>query len=260
MGVHSDGGGGGYGDLFTLDEEAEDAGAVASAARAYVRAHRPRYAAFVERHLHTLDAGQRTTHDAILRAAGGLHFVYGDAGVGKTLTLRVFAASERRRGRVVLTVASTGIVALNHDGFDSRYGQTAHTAFGVPVVPAGQETGDLTSRISQGSAQAKFLAIVDTVIWDELGASHRKVWECVDRLMRMLRACEEPMGGAKTLCAFDLMQVAPVVQGFGSGDSILASVRFSPLWPAARLHRLTVVHRYLLPPPPCISYHLYGFV
>ncbi len=65
----------GYGDFFALAEEAEDAGAVASAARAYVRAHRPRYAAFVERHLHTLDAGQRAAHDAILHAAGGVHFL-----------------------------------------------------------------------------------------------------------------------------------------------------------------------------------------
>ena len=50
------------------------------------------------------------------------------AGTGKTFTEKVVAARLRGNGRVVLTVASTGIAALQLPG-----GWTAHPMFKLPL-------------------------------------------------------------------------------------------------------------------------------
>ncbi|CAN7104026.1 unnamed protein product, partial [Brassica rapa subsp. narinosa] len=63
--------------------------------------------------------------DAVTEERGGIFFVYGFGGTGKTFLWRLLAAAVRSRGEIVLNVASSGIASLLLQG-----GRTAHSRFG----------------------------------------------------------------------------------------------------------------------------------
>ncbi|CAN7029441.1 unnamed protein product [Brassica rapa subsp. trilocularis] len=63
--------------------------------------------------------------DAVTEERGGILFVYGFGGTGKTFLWRLLAAAVRSRGEIVLKVASSGIASLLLQG-----GRTAHSRFG----------------------------------------------------------------------------------------------------------------------------------
>ncbi|KAL6581830.1 hypothetical protein OROMI_005844 [Orobanche minor] len=83
--------------------------------------------------LSSLTDEQRAIHDKILNAVandkGGLFFVYGYGGTGKTFVWNTLSAAIRAKGEIVLNVASSGIAALLLPG-----GRTAHSRFGIPFV------------------------------------------------------------------------------------------------------------------------------
>ncbi|XP_019153834.1 PREDICTED: uncharacterized protein LOC109150379 [Ipomoea nil] len=60
---------------------------------------------------------------------GGLFFVYGYGGTGKTFLWRALSAAVRCKGQIVLNVASSGIVSLLLPG-----GRTAHSRFAIPIA------------------------------------------------------------------------------------------------------------------------------
>ncbi|XP_022030517.1 uncharacterized protein LOC110931431 [Helianthus annuus] len=62
--------------------------------------------------------------EAIEKGDGGVSFVYGYGGTGKTFLWKTFSAALRSKGEVVLNVASSGIASLLLDG-----GRTAHSTF-----------------------------------------------------------------------------------------------------------------------------------
>nr|VDD24785.1 unnamed protein product [Brassica oleracea] len=72
---------------------------------------------------------QRSVYDAILGSVmsgkGGVFFVYGFGGTGKTFLWNILSAAIRSKGDVVLNVASSGIASLLLPG-----GRTAHSRFG----------------------------------------------------------------------------------------------------------------------------------
>ena len=59
---------------------------------------------------------QRTIYNSLMEAisseSGGKFFVYGHRGTGKTYLYRTIFATVRSKGKIALTVASSGIVAL----------------------------------------------------------------------------------------------------------------------------------------------------
>ncbi|KAL8159305.1 hypothetical protein V2J09_000842 [Rumex salicifolius] len=66
--------------------------------------------------------------NAILSNSGGVFFLYGYGGIGKTFIWRALSACIRSKGETVLTVASSGNVALLIPG-----GRTAHSRFMIPI-------------------------------------------------------------------------------------------------------------------------------
>eukprot|EP00663_Eupelagonemidae_sp_cell21sb_P004630 gene4630-2795_t len=92
----------GYGDFFELDIVGDDVSQSVINACEYVRVHKPRFQQFVEDNLPRLDPEQRATHDAILKAKGGIHYITGRAGCGKSTTADVAAASFRVDELIVL--------------------------------------------------------------------------------------------------------------------------------------------------------------
>ncbi|GJZ73835.1 uncharacterized protein Tco_0637981 [Tanacetum coccineum] len=75
---------------------------------------------------------QKGTYETIMDACdnnrGGMFFVYGYGGTGKTFLYKTLTAALRSKSEIVLTVASSGIAALLLDG-----GRTAHSRFAIPI-------------------------------------------------------------------------------------------------------------------------------
>ncbi|GJT41603.1 ATP-dependent DNA helicase PIF1-like protein [Tanacetum coccineum] len=80
----------------------------------------------------TLTTEQRGVYDTIMNSVetktGGVYFVYGYGGTGKTFLWKTLAAAIRRKGDIVLNVASSGIASLLMSG-----GRTAHSRFHIPI-------------------------------------------------------------------------------------------------------------------------------
>ncbi|XP_022041196.1 uncharacterized protein LOC110943770 [Helianthus annuus] len=70
----------------------------------------------------------QTIMNAVAKGSGGVFFVYGYGGTGKTFLWKTFAAALRFKGEVFLNVASSGIASLLLDG-----GRTAHSRFVIPI-------------------------------------------------------------------------------------------------------------------------------
>lgn len=81
--------------------------------------------------------------DVVDTCVGGVFFVYGYGGTGKTFIWRSLSAALRSRGDIVLNVASSGIASLLLPG-----GRTAHSRFAIPI----NIDEDSTCAIKQGTS------------------------------------------------------------------------------------------------------------
>jgi ATP-dependent DNA helicase PIF1 len=108
----------------------------------------------------------------------------------------------RLQGRIVLTVASSGIAACLLSG-----GSTAHSRFKIPI--------DITStsmcHIPRNSQLAELLRSTSLIIWDEAVMVHRHSVEAVDRTLRDLTGCPSSFGGIPIVFGGDFRQILPVV-------------------------------------------------
>ena len=66
--------------------------------------------------------------NAVNRQAGGMFFLYGYGGTGKTFMWKTLASALRSKGDIVLTVASSGIASLLLPN-----DRTAHSKFSIHV-------------------------------------------------------------------------------------------------------------------------------
>ena len=69
-----------------------------------------------------------TVIDAVNKDEGGMFFVYGYGGTGRTYLYKTLTAYLRSNEEIVLNVASSGIAALLLEG-----GRTAHSRFAIPI-------------------------------------------------------------------------------------------------------------------------------
>ncbi|XP_012848365.1 PREDICTED: ATP-dependent DNA helicase PIF4-like [Erythranthe guttata] len=66
--------------------------------------------------------------DAVTNDSGGMFFIYGHGGMGKTFLWKTLSAAVRSNGEIVINVASSGIASLLLPG-----GRTSHSRFGLPI-------------------------------------------------------------------------------------------------------------------------------
>ncbi|KAL5133849.1 hypothetical protein HKD37_03G007113 [Glycine soja] len=101
---------------------------------------------------------QKTIYHRIIQAVnnneGGMFFLYGFGGTGKTFIWRTLASSLRAENQIVIIVASSGITSLLLLG-----GRTAHSRFKIPV-PIFE---DSTCNIHQGTELAELLNQTRTI-------------------------------------------------------------------------------------------------
>ena len=173
---------------------------------------------------------------AVEKNEGGVFFLYGYGGTGKTYIWKTLSAAIRCKGEIVLNVASSGIASLLLPG-----GRTAHSRFGIPINV--NETSFCT--INQGSDLAALLSKTKLIIWDEAPMMHRHCFEALDRTLRdILRVTNPnsnniPFGGKVIVFGGDFRQILPVITGGTRQDIVHASLNSSYLWDHINVLRLT---------------------
>nr|CAD1820584.1 unnamed protein product [Ananas comosus var. bracteatus] len=177
-----------------------------------------------------------TIISVVSKNEGGVFFLYGYGGTGKTFIWRTLSAAIRSKGQIVLNVASSGIASLLLPG-----GRTAHSRFGIPLAI----TEESTCNIKQGSDLAELLIHTKLIIWDEAPMAHRFCFEALDRTLRdILRfsnpsSCEQPFGGKVVVFGGDFRQILPIIPKGTRQDIIFATINSSYLWSFVKILTLT---------------------
>ncbi|XP_031108511.1 uncharacterized protein LOC116012985 [Ipomoea triloba] len=167
---------------------------------------------------------------------GGLFFVYGYGGTGKTFVWRTLSSMIRSRGDIVLNVASSGIASLLLPG-----GRTAHSRFAIPL----SLNEDSTCNISQGSDLVELIIRSKLIIWDEAPMTHKHCFEALDKTMRdLLRfaipgSAQKTFGGKTVVLGGDFRQILPVIPKAARPIVVGATINSSYLWTNCKVLRLT---------------------
>ncbi|GJW83214.1 ATP-dependent DNA helicase PIF1-like protein [Tanacetum coccineum] len=149
-----------------------------------------------------------TIMDSVETSNGGVFFVYGYSGTGKTFLWKTLTAGIRWKCDVVLNVASRGIASLLMTG-----GRTAHSQFKFPI-----NIDELsTCFINPQSDLAALVRKCKLIIWDEAPKTHKHYFEALDRSLRdVLRkskhdTMDTPFGNMTVVFGGDFRQVQPVI-------------------------------------------------
>lgn len=138
-----------------------------------------------------LNIRQRQVYDAVLHSMengdGDLFFVYVFMDMGAMV--KHFYGIPSVQGKIVLTVASSGIASLLIDG-----GRTAHSRFKISIDI--EETSSCD--VKQKTYLAELLSKTTLVIWDEAPMCHRFIFEAVDRTVRDIIRKVDPFAESKS--------------------------------------------------------------
>src|SRR5438552_4181875 len=139
---------------------------------------------------------QKQIIDSVISAVdsqnGGIFFIDGPGGTGKTFVENITLAGVCATGRIALAVASSGIASILLDG-----GRTAHSRFKIPFDILEDSICDIKAQ----TALAELIRRTSLIIWDEAPAQHRHCFEAVDRTIRDIRTSDQWFGGIVTVLA-----------------------------------------------------------
>ncbi|XP_074278224.1 uncharacterized protein LOC141601817 [Silene latifolia] len=169
--------------------------------------------------------------EAVMQGTGGVFFIYGFGGTGKTFIWKTLCAALRSGGDIVLHVASSGIASLLLPG-----GKTAHSTFRIPLSP----TESSTCEIRPGTELADLLRLTKLIIWDEAPMLNRFCFEALDRSLRdIFRSPDKPFGGKVVVFGGDFRQILPVIPKGSRQDIVHSAINASYLWSFCKVLRLT---------------------
>lgn len=183
-----------------------------------------------------LTSEQRGIYDkitgAVLNDLGGVFFVYGFGGTGKTFMWKTLSAAIRSRGKIVLNVASSGIASLLLEG-----GRTAHSRFAIPLTPDEYSL----CRIKPKSDLAMLIKEASLIIWDEAPMMSKFCFESLDKSLSDIIGNIENKVFAGKVVVFggDFRQVLPVIKGAGRAEIVLSALNASYLWDHCKVLKLT---------------------
>nr|GFB23535.1 ATP-dependent DNA helicase RRM3-like [Tanacetum cinerariifolium] len=116
-----------------------------------------------------------TVMDFVDNNKGGMFFVYGYGGTGKTFLYKTMLAALRSKGDIVLNVASNGIATLLFEG-----GRTTHSRLAIPINVA----KDSMCHIAADSDLADLIRKANLIIWDEAPMINMHCYEAFNRTLR----------------------------------------------------------------------------
>ncbi|XP_023752226.1 uncharacterized protein LOC111900577 [Lactuca sativa] len=159
--------------------------------------------------------------DAVKYNQGGVFFVYGYGGTGKTFLWKTISAAIRAQGEIFLNVSSSGIASVLLTG-----GRTTHSRFIIPI----KLTEDSFCRINPKN---------------EAHMVHKHAFEALDRTLNDILKCVNPtnsnipFGGKVIVFGGDFRQILPVVPSSSRQNIVNASLSSSYLWKQCKVHKLT---------------------
>nr|XP_025617144.2 ATP-dependent DNA helicase PIF1-like [Arachis hypogaea] len=137
-------------------------------------------------YLERLTNEQKFAYDQIIGAIsdnmGGLFYLYGQGGCGKTFLWSTISCSIRSKGGIVLNVASSGIAALLLPN-----GRTAHSRFKISLAI----NEDSLCSIKQESPLARLISKAKLIIWDEAPMISKYCYEVLDKCLRDILRCSD---------------------------------------------------------------------
>ncbi|XP_019158023.1 PREDICTED: uncharacterized protein LOC109154751 [Ipomoea nil] len=167
-----------------------------------------------------LNVEQRKAFDTIMASiisnSGGVYFIDGPSGTGKTFLYKCLLATVRSKKWIALATASSGIAASILPS-----GRTAHSTFKIPI------DGDdkYVCNIGKRTAEATLLKKYRLILWDEASMANRRI---------------KFFGGKVVVFGGDFRQTLPVIRYGKKEDFIEASLVKSPsIWP--NIQRLKLV-------------------
>ena len=166
----------------------------------------------------------------------GFFFVSGYGGTGKTYLWNRIVNYLRKKNKIVLTVASSGVAALL-----LPRGRTAHSRFKIPC----QIEDDMICDVSRGTMLLELIQLSSLIIWDEALMANKKCFEALHRTFRDIEKAQSPetatipFGGKVVVLGGDLMQILPVIEGGTKHDIISATITRSRLWTHVEILNLT---------------------
>ncbi|GAA0182188.1 hypothetical protein LIER_30333 [Lithospermum erythrorhizon] len=169
--------------------------------------------------INLLNAQQRYAYDIIFNDAitdtGGIFFVDGPSGTGKSFLYKVLLAHIRSRGYITLIVASSGIASSGFLG-----GRTAHSRFKIPI----DAQPGVKCQISFQSGEAQLIRSSKIIIWDEAPMVDKTIILALNKLLQDLCEDTRPFGGKLVVFGGDFRQVLPVVRGGGIKEQVQTSI------------------------------------
>jgi len=197
-----------------------------------------------------LNREQRQAYDTILASVdsgtGGVFFVDGPGGTGKTFLYNAMLARVRSNGNIAIATATSGVAASIMPG-----GRTAHSRFKIPLSI--QDGG--VCNFTKQSGTATLLRRASLILWDEATMTKRQAIEALDKSMRdIMDKPGLPFGGKTIVFGGDFRQVLPVVRKGTRAQIINSTLRRSYLWDY--MHQLRLVQNMRAQSDPWFSDYL----
>ncbi|XP_058772569.1 uncharacterized protein LOC131646573 [Vicia villosa] len=171
---------------------------------------------------------------AVNNQNGGVFFLYGYGGTGKTYMWRTLASYIRSKKQICLTVASSGIASLLLPG-----GRTAHSKFKIPIPTLESSTCD----INKGSDRGDLLKLSKLIIWDEAPMCHKFCFEALDKTLKDImggsKASNKIFGGKVIVFGGDFRQILSVIPRGSRSDIVHATINSSYIWDHCKVLKLT---------------------
>jgi ATP-dependent DNA helicase PIF1 len=171
---------------------------------------------------------------AVQKQEGGVFFLHGYGGTGKTYIWKTLATALRSKQQIVLTVATSGIAALLLPG-----GRTAHSKFKIPVPTLDNSM----CKIDFEDDLAHLLRAAKLIIWDEAPMAHKYTFECLDRTLQDLMSGTSKadciFGGKVVVFGGDFRQILPVIPRGTRSDIVHSSINASYIWDHCKVLTLT---------------------
>jgi ATP-dependent DNA helicase PIF1 len=153
---------------------------------------------------------------------GGVFFIDGPGGMGKTFLYRVLLGIVWSQDKIVVTIATSGVTASIMPS-----GWTTHSRFKIPLNI--YEGGYCT--FTKQSGNAKLLYEASLILWDEASMTKRHVVEALDISLHGILDKEDlPFGGKTDVFGGDFRQTLPIVRKESRAQIVDASLRRSYLW------------------------------
>jgi len=194
---------------------------------------------------------QRGIYDQITNAVfndmGGVFFVYGSGGIGKTFIWKTLAAVGRSKGQTCLNIASSGIASLLLEG-----GRIAHYRFSIPLNPDEflvckiKPKSDLADLIKEASLiiwdkLVDLIKKASLIIWDKAPMKSKFCFEALDKSFSDIikRVDNKVFCGKVMVFGGDFRQVLPVINGAGRAETVMSSLNASYIWDHCKVLKLT---------------------